>query len=221
MRNNRLALYAPEDATDQLRASRGNSVEIPAREFLQEAGLSVVTAKPAAKDGRCDESIGAISIKARQGEDLANALTKAETGAKRQVTLSVAGLGWLDETEAVSVPEARPVTVDPETGEVVEEPRQRLARDCAGRGQLERPPGRGEAAGLRPGARPRPGRRHHPPGLPLCPRPGPRVPVRRHGRILRMLFALAWKTGTSAGVSVPGNLRQRLALFSRARCPGS
>ena len=114
MLNNRLTLYARKDATDQLRASRGISVEISAREFLQDAGLYVVTAKAVGKDGRTDESVGAVNVKGLQGENLANALMKAETKAKRRVTLSVAGLGWLDETEVVSVPDARPVTVDPD-----------------------------------------------------------------------------------------------------------
>ncbi|MCL4230328.1 MAG: hypothetical protein KJ053_01990 [Dehalococcoidia bacterium] len=124
--NNRLTLYARKDATDQLRASRGISVEISARDFLQEAGLYVVTARAVAKDGRTDESVGAVSVKGLQGENLANALMKAETKAKRRVTLSVAGLGWLDETEATSIPDARPVTVDPETGEVLDtQPRPR------------------------------------------------------------------------------------------------
>lgn len=126
--NNRLTLYARKDATDQLRASRGISVEISARDFLQDAGLYVVTARAVAKDGRTDESVGAVSVKGLQGENLANALMKAETKAKRRVTLSVAGLGWLDETEATSIPDARPVTVDPETGEVLDtQPRPRPA----------------------------------------------------------------------------------------------
>ncbi len=155
MLNNRLTLYARKDATDQLRASRGISVEISAREFLQDAGLCVVTAKAAGKDGRTDESVGAVSVKAAgkdgrtdesvgavsvkglQGENLANALMKAETKAKRRVTLSVAGLGWLDETEVAAVPDARHVTVDPETGEVLDRNHrpgpQVAARDSGGR----------------------------------------------------------------------------------------
>ena len=60
-------------------------------------------------------SIGAVSIKGLQGENLANALMKAETKAKRRVTLSLAGLGWLDETENVAV-EHVPVSV--ESGEM-------------------------------------------------------------------------------------------------------
>lgn len=61
---------------------------------------------------------------------------KAETKAKRRVTLSVAGLGWLDETEVVSVPDARPVTVDPETGEVVYPARTRPRPVVAERGRV-------------------------------------------------------------------------------------
>jgi hypothetical protein len=38
-----------------------------------------------------------------KGDALANALMKAETKAKRRVTLSIAGLGWLDETELETV----------------------------------------------------------------------------------------------------------------------
>jgi len=136
MLNNRLTLYARKDATDQLRASRAISVEITAREFLQDAGLYVVTAKAVGKDGRTDESVGAVSVKGLQGENLANALMKAETKAKRRVTLSVAGLGWLDETEVAAVPDGRPVAVDPETGEVLERnhrPAPPAARDSGGR----------------------------------------------------------------------------------------
>lgn len=67
MLNNRLTLYARKDATDQLRASRGISVEISAREFLQDAGLYVVTAKAVGKDGRTDESVGAVNVKGLRG----------------------------------------------------------------------------------------------------------------------------------------------------------
>ena len=81
--NNRLTLYARKDATDQLRASRGISVEISGRDFLPEGGLYVVTARAQAKDGRTDESVGAVSIKGLSGENLANALMKAETKAKK------------------------------------------------------------------------------------------------------------------------------------------
>jgi hypothetical protein len=116
--NNKLILYARKDATDQLRALRGISVAITAREFLSDVKLYAVTARATTKDGRTDESIGAVAVGGLQGEALANALMKAETKAKRRATLSIAGLGWLDETELASIPDARTVRVDHATGEI-------------------------------------------------------------------------------------------------------
>jgi len=117
----RLVLYATRTATDQLRASRGISVQIVSREMLEGAGLYVVTARATARDGRTDEAVGAVSIAGLKGEPLANALMKAETKAKRRATLSLVGLGWLDESEAESIPGARPAAVDRETGEITGE----------------------------------------------------------------------------------------------------
>lgn len=108
----KLFLYAKKDATDQLRKLHGVSIEIIAREHLDE--LYVVTARAFTKDDRCDESIGAVSLsgfnrttnKAFQlsGDAKANALMKAETKAKRRATLSICGLGMLDESELESIP---------------------------------------------------------------------------------------------------------------------
>jgi hypothetical protein len=47
-----------------------------------------------------------VSIANVNGEARANAMMKAETKAKRRVTLSICGLGMLDETEVESIPEA-------------------------------------------------------------------------------------------------------------------
>ena len=49
--------------------------------------------------------------------DMANAQMKAVTKAKRRLTLSMCGLGWLDETEVQTIPDARPVLVD-DKGEI-------------------------------------------------------------------------------------------------------
>jgi hypothetical protein len=77
------------------------SVTITSREV--ERDLCVVTARATTPDGRTDESVGAVDIAGLKGEKLANAYMKAETKAKRRVTLSICGLGWLDETEVESV----------------------------------------------------------------------------------------------------------------------
>lgn len=117
--NGKLTLYARKDATDQLRGIRGVSVTRLERERIDD--LYVVTAYAADKSGRQDSAIGAVHVKGLQGEALANALMKAETKAKRRVTLSLCGLGWSDETEVPDIPSVQTIVVDTNTGEVVEE----------------------------------------------------------------------------------------------------
>jgi hypothetical protein len=72
------------------------------------------------QSGRTDSDTGAVSITGLKGENRANAIMKAITKGKRRLTLSLAGLGWLDESEVGSIPSARPVDVDQETGEIHE-----------------------------------------------------------------------------------------------------
>ena len=116
--NGRMVLYARKEASDQLRQSRGVSVMITGREKVED--IYVVTAK-ATIDWRTDESIGAVNIGGLKGDALANALMKAETKAKRRVTLSICGLGFSDETEVETIPGAKPVVVDAQTGEIKQE----------------------------------------------------------------------------------------------------
>lgn len=117
MLNGKLTLYARKDATDQLRASRKVSITIKSRE--QVGDLVVVTAHAALPDGRTDESIGAVSVAGLKGDALANALMKAETKARRRVTLSICGLGLSDESElegqsfAKQPPKEMTATYDP------------------------------------------------------------------------------------------------------------
>lgn len=110
MLQGRLTLYARRDAADQLRKLHGISVEIASRVKVDD--LYVVTARATDRSGRVDESIGAVAIGALKGEALANALMKCETKAKRRVTLSICGLGWTDETEVETIPQAQLVEVD-------------------------------------------------------------------------------------------------------------
>jgi hypothetical protein len=115
--NNKLTLYATRNCTDQLRAAKRVSVQIAAREKLED--IYVVTARATLPDGRADESIGAVNIAGLRGDNLANALMKAETKAKRRATLSICGLSFADETEVPTIPGAQPVVVDSATGEIV------------------------------------------------------------------------------------------------------
>jgi hypothetical protein len=107
----KLTLYAKRDATDQLRRVHKVSITIVGRETIGD--VYVVTARATTSDGRTDESTGAVSIKGLQGEALANAFLKAETKSKRRVTLSICGLGFLDETEVQSIPGAEHVDAAP------------------------------------------------------------------------------------------------------------
>ena len=113
--NGKLTLYAKKDAADQLRARDG--VSITALESKTVNDIYLVTAHASNKDGRSDASTGAVSIAGLKGDALANALMKAETKAKRRVTLSICGLGLLDETEIETIKDAAP-TIVTESGEI-------------------------------------------------------------------------------------------------------
>lgn len=99
--NGKLRLYALKDATEQLRKIHGVSITEVTSQRLED--VFVVTAKALDKTGRTDAATGAVPIGNLKGEALANALMKAETKAKRRATLSICGLGMLDETEAEAI----------------------------------------------------------------------------------------------------------------------
>lgn len=123
----RQILYATRDLTDQLRHAKGISITIVSRENLD--GVFAVTARAQTPEGRQDEAIGAVSLVKELWEydqaakkrvptgrmeplspdSRANALMKAETKAKRRVTLSICGLGMSDDSEVDSIPGAERV----------------------------------------------------------------------------------------------------------------
>ena len=99
--NGKLQLYALKDCTEQLRKVHG--VSITGVDPKQIGDLVVVVASASDRDGRVDSSTGAVNVKGLTGEALANAMMKCETKAKRRVTLSLCGLGMLDETEIATL----------------------------------------------------------------------------------------------------------------------
>lgn len=109
----KLTLYAKRDATEQLRRINKVSVVITGRDKMGD--VYCVTARATLPDGRTDESTGVVTLGQLRGDALANALMKAETKAKRRVTLSICGLGWLDETETETIPTEH---VNKATGEI-------------------------------------------------------------------------------------------------------
>lgn len=102
--NGKLTLYALRTCTDQLRTVHKVSVE--AMDESERDGVFIVTAKVRNGEGRTDMAKGAVNISSLKGEALANALMKAETKAKRRATLSICGLGMLDETEVETITNA-------------------------------------------------------------------------------------------------------------------
>lgn len=116
--NGKLTLYANKDAADQLRRIYGVSIDDVSREM--DGDLIIVEAKGHDATGRTDVEIGVVNKK-EMGGNIANALMKANTKAKRRLTLSLVGLGWLDETEIESIPKSQAQVVDvDDDGNIVE-----------------------------------------------------------------------------------------------------
>jgi len=117
--NGKLTLYAKKDATEQLRTLKGISIDDL---NISETGDNyTVIVKGHDVSGRSDIEIGVVSKRDMQG-NTANAQMKAVTKAKRRLTLSLAGLGWLDESEIDNIPDAKPVQVT-DDGVIVDEPK--------------------------------------------------------------------------------------------------
>jgi len=108
---NQLQLYARKDCTDQLRKIYQISLELAPSEFHKEAGVLSMRCKAQMRLGdvvRQDEDIGVVSLAdTLRGDMRANAIMRCATKAKRRVTLSICGLGWLDESEIETIPGAK------------------------------------------------------------------------------------------------------------------
>lgn len=106
----KLVLYTNKGGGEQLRVIRKVSINITSREKIGD--VYVVTARAKLPDGREDEATGAVNITNLKGDALANAYMKAETKAKRRVTLSICGLNMLDDSEVDTVDGAKRVSHD-------------------------------------------------------------------------------------------------------------
>jgi hypothetical protein len=99
--NGKLTLYALKDCTEQLR--KIHEVSVTGLDAKSVDDLYVVVATGRDKTGRTDASTGAVPFKNLIGEAKSNAIMKAETKAKRRLTLSICGLGMLDESEVSGI----------------------------------------------------------------------------------------------------------------------
>lgn len=127
-------LYATKNCTEQLRQSHG--VSVIASESKTIGDVYMITVKVRNAKGREDMATGALKLKGLTGEALANAVMKCETKAKRRATLSICGLGMLDESEIKTIPgevetkdiqKVETVEVN-EEGEILEEAIKRMGK---------------------------------------------------------------------------------------------
>jgi hypothetical protein len=109
-------MYATKDCTEQLRKIHGVSICELDKQFQD--GMYIVTAKAQDKDGRYDAATGVTFITGLKGDALANSIMKAESKAKRRVTLSICGLGMLDESETDTIGKYQ--KIDVKSGEIIE-----------------------------------------------------------------------------------------------------
>ena len=122
----KLVPYANKSFTDQLRSVRGISIKIVSQTHAN--GTYVVTVEATDKDGRTDSDVGAVALpEGAKGDALAMAIMKATTKAKRRVTLSMGGMGFvpMDESEVEDAQVVERVNVEvidrPNLNKVVEE----------------------------------------------------------------------------------------------------
>lgn len=100
----RLMLVATKNLSQQLRANKDLRCEI-VEDWSQAAtmGILIVRCTVSIPNGRSDQDIGVVSLKNKQGEGLANIIMAAYTKAKNRATLSLCGVGGLDESEMAAI----------------------------------------------------------------------------------------------------------------------
>ena len=96
----RLVLYATKGATNAIRARQG--IDIVSLTDKVVASAYIVTATAKNVNNRTDIAQGVASIDGKCGRALENAITIAQTRAVRRVTLQIAGLDLLDESEVTN-----------------------------------------------------------------------------------------------------------------------
>lgn len=111
--NGKEILYATRGATDQLASVWGINRDLLEHPSVVDTGAGKIIRAVcrATWRGRTDTATGAVPVPTGGGEALCNALLKAESKAKRRATLSILGLGLLDETEVESIPARERVEV--------------------------------------------------------------------------------------------------------------
>ena len=121
--NNKEVLYCTKAGAEQLNKQNSVSHEIKKKEITQDT--YTVEVRASLPDGRYVDDVGIVSLKTKNyktgteadatGDILVNLMLKAVTKAKRRATLSLLGLGMLDETETETILGAKtePINITP------------------------------------------------------------------------------------------------------------
>ena len=112
--NGKEVLYATRTATDQLSKLHGltrRTLQHPTVQAFGKVNLIVCVVEVTDKHGRTESATGSVPLP-EGAENVANALMKCETKAKRRATLALCGLGVLDETELDTIPDTQKVFVE-------------------------------------------------------------------------------------------------------------
>jgi hypothetical protein len=104
----KLQLFPTKDCAAQLRRRDTVSIEVTGRTYLLDQGVYMVEVVATTPDGRKDSAIGCVGVKGMSHENLANQMMRAETKAKRRVTMSLCGLG-LDGDDDAPIIAAKPL----------------------------------------------------------------------------------------------------------------
>jgi hypothetical protein len=98
----KMVLYVTKNCAEQLCGLREISVQTSPP--VERDGILTVKARASTMTGRFSDATGAISLAKLTEKNLANAIMKAETKAKRRAVLSLCGLSFFDHTEVEDMP---------------------------------------------------------------------------------------------------------------------
>ena len=108
-------LYCTKAGAEQL--NNNNNVSHQIIEEKEEKGLYIVKARASLPNGRFVEDVGIVDVSkgftggVPLGIELANLMLKAVTKAKRRATLSLLGLGMMDETEVETLSDVKVIDI--------------------------------------------------------------------------------------------------------------
>lgn len=100
-------LYATKGCTQQLAGARSINTEVTNRETKD--SVYIVSVRATDKNGRFTDEDGIVSVSGLKGIELANAMMKACTKAKRRAVLALCGLGIPDELDIEDTPHTEQV----------------------------------------------------------------------------------------------------------------